>query len=279
MYKTIIHSKQYDESNFRELFGSDTHYQWRESGEKICVRHEQKLDPQVVARLRDTLKVDINSLAGDFSAKEIKLFISDMDSTLIAIECIDEIADFVNVKAEVAKITESAMAGEIDFATSLKKRVALLKGLPQQQLQRVYDERLRLNPGVERLLEGLKKLGIKTALVSGGFTFFSERLQSRLQLDYQLANILGVENHILNGEVVGDIVTGERKAEFLQSLCRELDISPQQAIAAGDGANDLPMLSIAGLGVAFRGKPVLQEKADIVINHGGMDAILDLLEE
>jgi len=279
MYKTIIHSSHCAESDFRDLFSGDPNYQWSERAGKICVTHEHILDRQLLGHLRDTLKVDINSIDGKFSAKAVKLFISDMDSTLIAIECIDEIADFVNVKAEVAAITESAMAGEIDFATSLKKRVALLKGLPQQQLQRVYDERLRLNPGVEKLLQGLKKLGIKTALVSGGFTFFSERLQSRLQLDFQLANVLGVENNILNGKVVGDIVTGERKAEFLQSLCRQLDISPQQAIAAGDGANDLPMLRVAGLGVAFRAKPVLQEKADIVINHGGMDTILDLLEE
>jgi len=275
MYKTIIHSIQHDVNKFSALFAEDPQYSWHIDDKKICVSHSRPLQRQYLTRLRQELKVDINTLPPDFDASKIKLFISDMDSTLISIECVDEIADFINVKPQVAKITESAMAGEIDFATSLKKRVALLKGLPQQQLQRVYDERLRLNPGVENLLRGLKALGIKTALVSGGFTFFSERLQQRLQLDYQLANLLGIENNILNGEVVGDIVTGERKAQFLQRLCDELGIASKQSIAAGDGANDLAMLSIAGLGVAYQGKPLLQEKADIVINHGGLDLILD----
>ena len=279
MYKTIIHSIQYEKSKFSQLFASEQQCLWQVDHKKITVRHKHPLDRQQLQRTRSEFNIDINSLAPDFNAGAIKLFISDMDSTLITIECVDEIADFLNVKPQVAKITESAMAGEIDFATSLKKRVALLKGLPQQQLQRVYDERLRLSPGVESLLQGLKKHGVKTALVSGGFTYFTERLQQRLQLDYQLANTLGVENNILNGEVVGDIVTGQRKAEFLQQLCSQMNIDTHQAIAAGDGANDLPMLSLAGLGVAYRGKPVLQEKADIVINHSGLDAILDLLEE
>jgi len=279
MYKTIIHSIQYEQSRYSRLFEQDPNCTWQVAGEKICVRHKHRIEPQLLTNVRKELEVDINTLPLGFDASAVKLFISDMDSTLIAIECIDEIADFVNVKAEVAAITESAMAGEIDFATSLKKRVALLKGLPQQQLQRVYDERLRLNPGVEKLLLGLKERGIKTALVSGGFTFFSERLKQRLQLDFQLANTLGVENGILNGRVDGDIVTGERKAEFLQGLCQQLDIGNHQSIAAGDGANDLPMLNLAGLGVAYRGKPLLQEKANIVINYSGLDAILDLLEE
>lgn len=245
----------------------------------IHVTHRQPLSRPVLDRLRQSFRVDINTLPPAFDPGQVRLFISDMDSTLIAIECIDEIADFINVKPQVAKITESAMAGEIDFATSLKKRVALLRGLPQQQLQRVYDERLRLNPGVENLIIGFKKRGIKTALVSGGFTFFSERLQHRLDLDFQLANLLGIENNVLTGDVVGPIVTGERKQEYLRELCELLNINTNQAIAAGDGANDLPMLTLAGLGVAYQGKPLLQEKADIVINYSGLDAILDFFED
>jgi len=279
MYRTVIHSNQHEFSQFSELFTHDASSQWRMNARNIHVTHRQPLSRPVLDRLRQSFRVDINTLPPAFDPGQVRLFISDMDSTLIAIECIDEIADFINVKPQVAKITESAMAGEIDFATSLKKRVALLRGLPQQQLQRVYDERLRLNPGVENLIIGFKKRGIKTALVSGGFTFFSERLQHRLDLDFQLANLLGIENNVLTGDVVGPIVTGERKQEYLRELCELLNINTNQAIAAGDGANDLPMLTLAGLGVAYQGKPLLQEKADIVINYSGLDAILDFFED
>lgn len=277
MFKTIIHSLDVNASQLSDLFVQPERCDWRKNQDTQVVQHEHPVNRDVLKRLREELRVDINPLPENFDPQAIKLFISDMDSTLIAIECIDEIADFINVKPEVAAITESAMAGEIDFATSLKKRVSLLKGLPQQQLQAVYDQRLRLNPGAERLIEGLKAKGIKTALVSGGFTFFSQRLQQRLQLDYQLANTLGIENGHLNGEVLGEIVTGERKANFLAELSQQLGISSKQAIAAGDGANDLTMLQLSGLGVAYHAKPLLQDKADIVINHGGLDRILELL--
>lgn len=204
------------------------------------------------------------------------LFVTDMDSTLINIECIDEIADMQGLKTEVAAITEAAMRGEIDFRESLTRRVALLAGLPEQALESVYAQRLQLNPGAERLLKGLRKAGVRTVLVSGGFTYFTSRLQERLGFDHAYANVLEVENGRLTGRVVGDIVDGAAKAAHLLRLRDELGLSPAQVIAAGDGANDIPMLSAAGFGVAYRAKPVLRKVARCCLDHVGLDGILNL---
>jgi phosphoserine phosphatase len=200
-----------------------------------------------------------------------------MDSTLINIECVDEIADFVGVKPQVSAITEAAMRGEINFETSLRQRVALLEGLDVSALERVYHERLQLNPGAEALLAGLRDRGVKVALVSGGFTFFTHRLQARLGLDFTLANELRVKENKLQGAVEGSIVGAEAKASYLLELCRELGIEPSQAIAMGDGANDLRMLGLAGLGVAYHAKPTVRAQTHVAINQGGLDTVLDFL--
>lgn len=204
------------------------------------------------------------------------LFVTDMDSTLINIECIDEIADMQGLKREVAAITEAAMQGEIDFRESLTRRVALLAGLPESALAEVFDHRLQLNPGAERLLQGLQRVGIRTVLVSGGFTYFTERLKARLGFDYAYANELEVLDGKLTGKVVGDVIDGEAKAAHLERVRDELGLKPEQVIAAGDGANDIPMLRAAGFGVAFHAKPVLRDVAHCCLDHAGLDGILDI---
>jgi len=221
---------------------------------------------------------DINVLPSDFEPTSAKLFITDMDSTLINIECVDEIADFINVKPQVAEITEAAMRGEIDFETSLRKRVSLLKGLDVTALERVYEERLQLNPGAEVMLKGLKQQGIKIALVSGGFTFFTERLKQRLGLDYTMANVLAEENGRLTGEVVGEICGAQAKADFLLAHCELLNIAPSRVIAIGDGANDLLMMNEAGLSIAYHAKPKVQEQAASRLNYCGLEGVLGLLQ-
>lgn len=204
------------------------------------------------------------------------LFVTDMDSTLINIECIDEIADMQGLKAEVAAITEAAMQGEIDFRESLTRRVSLLAGLPEGALGEVYQQRLQLNPGAERLLRGLQRAGIRTVLVSGGFTYFTERLKARLAFDHAYANELEVVDGQLTGRVLGDIVDGAAKAAHLQRVRDELGLAPGQVIAAGDGANDIPMLRAAGFSVAFHAKPVLRQVAHCCLDHSGLDGLLDL---
>jgi phosphoserine phosphatase len=202
----------------------------------------------------------------------------DMDSTLITIECIDEIADMHGIKQEVAVITASAMRGEIDFAESLRRRVALLAGLPEDALARVYDERLQPSPGAEAMLAGMRSAGVKTLLVSGGFRFFTERLKSRLGLDYALANELEVENGTLTGRISGNIVDAETKAHELLRLRAELGLGKEQAIAIGDGANDLAMLREAGVSVAFHARPVVRALTRYTIDYCGLDAVLNLFE-
>jgi phosphoserine phosphatase len=201
----------------------------------------------------------------------------DMDSTLITIECIDEIADFCGLKAEVAAITEASMRGEIkDFNESLTRRVALLKGLDASALERVYEERLLLSPGAETMLAAAKAAGLKTLLVSGGFTFFTERLKARLGLDFTRANTLEIVDGKLTGRVVGEIVNADVKARTLVETCAQLGIEPQRAIAMGDGSNDLKMMAEAGLSVAFRAKPVVREAASVAFNFVGLDGLLRL---
>jgi phosphoserine phosphatase len=206
-----------------------------------------------------------------------------MDSTLINIECVDEIADIVGRKAEVAEITEAAMRGEIaDYKDSLRRRLALLAGVPEAALQKVYDERLRLNPGVETFVSACRAAGLRTLLVSGGFTFFSERIRQRLQLDFARANTLGVAHGRLTGTLFdrpwGDIVDGAEKRRVLLEVCELMGIGPEQAIAVGDGANDLPMMKAAGLSIAYHPKPAVLEQAMLSITRGGMDRALELLQ-
>jgi len=213
---------------------------------------------------------------------DYKLIAFDMDSTLINIECVDEIADVVGRKAEVAEITEAAMRGEIaDYKDSLRRRVALLAGVPEAALHKVYEERLQLNPGVEAFVAACRAAGLKTLLVSGGFTFFSERIRQRLQLDFARANTLGVARGKLTGTLFdrpwGDIVDGAEKKRVLLEVCELMGITTAQAIAVGDGANDLPMMKAAGLSIAYHPKPAVLEQAMLSITRGGMDRALELL--
>ena len=234
--------------------------------------------------LRPTIEVaaqaaqlDATYMMGQRELREFKLVAMDMDSTLITIECIDEIADMQGLKPQVAAITEAAMRGELDFAASLKQRVALLEGLDASALQRVYDERLKLSPGAEAMLAAVQKAGLKTLLVSGGFTFFTERLKERLGLDFTHANALEIIDGKLTGKVLGGIVDAEEKQRTVERVCAELGISPSEAIVMGDGANDLKMMGIAGLSVAFRAKPVVRSQADVALNFVGLDGILNIL--
>lgn len=207
---------------------------------------------------------------------EFKLVAMDMDSTLITIECIDEIADMQGLKLQVAEITEAAMRGEIEFQESLTRRVGLLKGLHASALQKVYDQRLQLSLGAENMLKQVQQAGLKTLLVSGGFTFFTDRIKSRLNLDYTHANVLEIVDDKLTGKVIGTIVDAEEKKRTVERICQQLGISTQQAIVMGDGANDLKMMSIAGLSVAFRAKPVVRAQANAALNFVGLDGVLNL---
>ena len=216
--------------------------------------------------------VPANRRIGDFG-----LLVMDMDSTLISIECIDEIADMQGLKPQVAEITEAAMRGEIEFAESLQRRVALLAGLDESALARVYDERLRLNPGAEIMLATLRQQGIKTLLVSGGFTLFTERLKNQLGLDFAHSNTLEIVNGKLTGKVLGKIVDAQGKADWLNRTLESLGLQPEQVIAMGDGANDLKMMAVAGISIAYHAKPIVQKQASYALNFVGLDGLLPLL--
>ena len=214
---------------------------------------------------------------------DFKLIAFDMDSTLINIECVDEIADAVGRKAEVAAITEAAMRGEIaDYKDSLRQRVALLKGVSVDSMAQVFTERLRLNPGAAELVAACKHAGLKVLLVSGGFTYFTDRVRDLLGIDYTRSNVLELADDRLTGRMVdqpwGDICDGEEKRRMLLQTCAALGCAPDQAIAVGDGANDLPMMAEAGLSVAYHAKPRVREQAMVAINAGGLDRLLELFQ-
>lgn len=215
--------------------------------------------------------------------RDFGLIAFDMDSTLINIECVDEIASATGRKNEVAAITEAAMRGEIaDYKESLRRRVALLAGVPLTHLETVYRDRLQLNPGAAELVQACQTAGLKTLLVSGGFTWFTERVRDRLALDFARSNLLEIKDGLLTGQLRdqdwGDICDGEEKRRMLLQTCEQLGLSGAQAIAVGDGANDLPMMSVAGLSVAYHAKPRVREQAMVCIDTGGLDRLLDVLQ-
>jgi phosphoserine phosphatase len=212
----------------------------------------------------------------DMRLADLRLVAIDMDSTLITIECIDELGEAAGRRAEIATITEAAMRGKIDFSESLRRRVALLTGVDESALQQVYDRKLRLSPGAERLVSGCKAAGIKLLLVSGGFSFFTERLRARLGLDYTLSNELEIQHGKLSGRLAGGIVNARAKAERLREVARAIGARREQTLAIGDGANDLPLMAEAGISVAFRGKPVARDFADFALDYAGLDGVLNL---
>ena len=239
-------------------------------------------------RLRDAQRADIDRYCAEKRIDyawmpagrrfgELKLLAMDMDSTLITIECIDELGDFAGKKAEVAAITAQAMRGELDYPASLRKRVSVLQGLPDSILSRVYEERLCLTPGAEELIHACKANGVKLLLVSGGFTFFTDRLKQRLGIDYTISNTLEVRNGKLTGHVLGDIVDAAAKAAKFREVLKSLG-SKEQSVAIGDGANDLKMMAEAGVSVAFRAKPVVRAQATCALNFSGLDAVINLFE-
>ncbi len=228
--------------------------------------------PEAAAAELNRQRID-HAVLPDLAFADLGLIVSDMDSTLITIECVDEIAAGVGLKTQVAEITEQAMRGELDFEQSLRRRVALLEGLDEQVLQQVYEQVLQLSPGAEYLLAECKKHGVAFLLVSGGFTFFTERLQQRLGFEYQHANVLEISNGLLTGKLTGRIIDARAKAELLAEYREKLGLATHQVVAMGDGANDIPMLLEAGTGIAYHAKPKAQQHADACINFGGLEAV------
>tara|TARA_B110001452_G_C15241245_1_gene429783 strand:- start:5324 stop:6535 length:1212 start_codon:yes stop_codon:yes gene_type:complete len=250
---------------------------------QACIEFSARGEPNSADELRQSLlklageqNIDIAYQEDNIFRRSRQLVVFDMDSTLIDAEVIDELAVEAGVGGQVAAITEAAMRGEVDFKQSFVQRVALLEGLSEGVLQTVA-KRLRLNDGAEYLLKSLKQLGFKTAIVSGGFTFFARHLQKQLGVDYVYANELDVVKGVVTGNVVGEIIDGQRKAEILVEIANKLGLSLEQVIAVGDGANDLAMLNIAGLGIAFRAKPLVKASAKQAISNVGLDGILYLL--
>lgn len=223
-------------------------------------------------------QLDFSFVPASMKLSDFGLVAMDMDSTLIAIESIDEIADMGKIKPQVAEITQCTMRGEINFVESLIRRTALLAGLPQEALQTVYDEKVKLNPGAEKMLQRMQQAGIKTMVISGGYTFFTDKIKTKLGLDYAFANELEISDGKLTGQVLGKIIGAEGKAEALERIRNELGLRKEQVIAIGDGANDLSMLMSAGIGIAYHAKPILKEKSTYSIDYVGLDGVVNLFE-
>ncbi|MFZ1852434.1 MAG: phosphoserine phosphatase SerB [Nitrosomonas sp.] len=221
-------------------------------------------------------ELDFAFVDAHMKLSDFKLIAMDMDSTLLAIESIDEIADMHNIKPQVAEITLQTMRGEISFEESLTRRTALLEGVHQDKLQKVFDERVKLSPGAERLLQQAKQHGLRTMVISGGFTFFTDRIKTKLNLDFAAANTLDIRNERLTGKVVGKILGREGKAEILKQMRAQLNINREQVIAIGDGANDLDMMSEAGVSIAYHAKPIVKQHATYAISYVGLDGVVNL---
>ena len=231
-----------------------------------------------VAALCEARRIDHAWMPEGRRFAELRLVAMDMDSTLINIECIDELGDLAGRKAEISAVTAQAMRGEIEYRESLRRRVRALAGLPEDSLLRVYEQRLKLTPGAEALVGACKKHGVKLLLVSGGFTFFTERLKQRLGLDYTISNVLEVKDGKLSGALLGELVDADAKAAKFRQVMSSLKAVKEQTLAIGDGANDLKMMAEAGISVAFHAKPVVRAQATCALNWSGLDGVPNLLE-
>jgi phosphoserine phosphatase len=231
-----------------------------------------------IAHLCEARRIDHAWMPEGRRFAELRLLAMDMDSTLITIECIDELGDFAGKKAEIASITAQAMRGEIEYRESLRRRVAALKDLDESALARIYVERLRLTPGAEALIAACKGHRVQVLLVSGGFTFFTERLKARLGIDHTISNVLEVKNGRLTGALIGEIVDADAKADKFREVLSQLKATREQSVAIGDGANDLKMMKEAGISVAFRAKPVVRAQATCALKWSGLDGVLNLFE-
>jgi phosphoserine phosphatase len=239
-----------------------------------------RIDGPAVDRLADTHRVDAEIVRRGTRLADFRLAAFDMDSTLITIECVDEIADCIGRKAEVSAITEAAMRGELpDYDDSLRRRVALLAGTPASVLEQVYRERVRLSKGAEQLVRRMKAAGLTVLLVSGGFTYFADRLKSALSLDDARANVLEIVDGRLTGRLIGEIVNAACKRRTVEEACRRTGCTPSEAIVVGDGANDLEMMSIAGISVAYHAKPIVRSETHHAVSHCGLDAILNFFDD
>ena len=229
--------------------------------------------------LRASFNVDLNIFNNNFDYRQIKLMVSDMDSTLISIETIDEVAREVGLSQEISLITEKAMQGHLDFSESFKKRLSILKGVRTESFNAVYENKLKLNSGASELVNFFKSTNVKTALVSGGINYFAEKVKDQLGIDTYRANDVEINNETLTGKVFGNIVDAKAKAKYIEELCVLYELKPNQVIAIGDGANDLEMMKLAGLSVAFHGKPILKKNCDIQINYGGLNSLIDFFDQ
>lgn len=239
---------------------------------RLPVNHDYERVPAAAAAEFQQQQIDY-ALIPDTPFSALKLVVSDMDSTLITIECIDEIADSAGLKDQIAEITERAMQGELDFEQSLRHRVALLKGQPENRLAEVYEHKLALSEGAEDFIRDCQAHGIKFLLVSGGFTYFTDRLKTRLGLDWAFANQLEIADGKLTGKVLGDVIDAQAKANLLNQYRQAIGATREQVLAIGDGANDIPMLQAAGFGVAYHAKPKTQAAVSIAISHHGWEAV------
>ncbi|WMY92470.1 phosphoserine phosphatase SerB [Snodgrassella communis] len=263
--------RQCDLSALHTIIPPTPEYTFNHSVLRLPVSADFQLAQSVQAQLLEQ-QIDF-AIVPDQSFADLGLIISDMDSTLITIECVDEIAAGVGLQSQVAAITERSMRGEIDFEQSLRARVALLKGLPVTELQRVYENVLKLSPGAQWLLQQCHEYDVKFMLVSGGFTYFTERLQRQYGLDYTFANQLVVKNDALTGDLAGKIIDAQAKADLLAEYRGKLGLGKLQVVAMGDGANDIPMLQAAGFGVAYHAKPKTQAATSISVRFGGLDTV------
>jgi phosphoserine phosphatase len=271
----IIQGLEIANSDLRELakLAGANHIE-RITGEAF--RLENATRREHVAEYCADAELDFAFVEQTAQLSDFGLVAMDMDSTLLAIESIDEIADMHGMKPQVSEITQRTMRGEIVFAESLRQRTALLQGLHQDALQQVYDERVRLSPGAEKMLQRMKSAGLRTMVISGGFTFFTDRIKTKLNLDYSAANNLEITDGKLTGKVMGEIIGASGKAEVLKSVREKLGLRREQVIAIGDGANDLKMMEEAGVSIAYHAKPIVQEKATYAINHVGLDGVANL---